>query len=129
MPPMRQQALRKPPFRWRCATAASTRTPPNAVLFITTVNEVARIPPALRGRLEIIDLPGYTEVDKIAIAETYLIPVQNRAAGLTAAPVRFTRGACGRMIRDDPGMSIRQLAARYGAETDDLCLSVLNLSI
>ena len=72
----------------------------SAVLFITTANEVARIPPALRDRLEIIGLPGYTEAEKVAIAETHLIPAQNRAAGLMAAPVRFTRGACRRMIRD-----------------------------
>ena len=72
----------------------------SAVLFITTANEVARIPPALRDRLEIIDLPGYTETEKVVIAETHLIPAQNRAAGLTAAPVRFTRGVCRRMIRD-----------------------------
>ena len=72
----------------------------SAVLFITTANEVARIPPALRDRLEIIDLPGYTEAEKIAIAETHLIPAQNRAAGLTAAPVRFTQGACRRIVRD-----------------------------
>ena len=72
----------------------------SAVLFITTANEVARIPPALRDRLEIIDLPGYTEAEKLAIAETHLIPAQNRAAGLMATPVRFTRGACRRMIRD-----------------------------
>ena len=81
-----------------------------AVLFITTANEVARIPPALRDRLEIIGLPGYTEAEKIAIAETHLIPAQNRAAGLTAAPVRFTRGACRRMIRDYTSeRGIRQL--------------------
>ena len=69
------------------------------VLFITTANEPARILPALRDRLEIIDLPGYTEVEKIAIAETHLIGAQNRAAGLTETPVRFTRGACRRIIR------------------------------
>ena len=82
----------------------------SAVLFITTANEVARIPPALRDRLEIINLPGYTEAEKVAIAETHLIPVQNRAAGLMAAPVRFTRGACRRMIRDYTSeRGIRQL--------------------
>ena len=82
----------------------------SAVLFITTANEVARIPPALRDRLEIIDLPGYTEAEKIAIAETHLIPAQNRAAGLMATPVRFTRGACRRMIRDYTSeRGIRQL--------------------
>ena len=62
------------------------------VLFITTANELARIPPALRDRLEIIDLPGYTEAEKVAIAETHLIEAQNRAAGLTATPVRFALG-------------------------------------
>ena len=81
-----------------------------AVLFITTANEVARIPLALRDWLEIIGLPGYTEAEKIAIAETHLIPAQNRAAGLTATPVRFTRGACRRMIRDYTSeRGIRQL--------------------
>ena len=103
-----------------------------AVLFITTANEVARIPPALRDKLEIIDLPGYTEAEKIAIAETHLIPAQNRAAGLTAAPVRFTRGACRRMIRDyTHERGIRQLTrclqtvcrkVALGLETGDAAL-------
>ena len=104
----------------------------SAVLFITTANEVARIPPALRDRLEIIDLPGYTETEKVAIAETHLIPAQNRAAGLTAAPVRFTRGACRRMIRDyTHERGIRQLTrclqtvcrkVALGLETGDAAL-------
>ena len=81
------------------------------VLFITTANEPARILPALRDRLEIIDLPGYSEDEKVAIARTHLIAAQNRAAGLAATPVRFTPGACRRIIRDytsEPG--VRQLA-------------------
>ena len=81
------------------------------VLFITTANETARIPAALRDRLEIIDLPGYTEAEKIAIAETHLVGAQNRAAGLTAKPVRLTRGACRRIIRDYTSeRGVRQLA-------------------
>ena len=81
------------------------------VLFITTANEPARIPPALRDRLEFIDLPGYTETEKVAIAQTHLVDAQNRAAGLTAAPVRFTAGACRRIIRDYTSeRGIRQLA-------------------
>ena len=104
----------------------------SAVLFITTANEPTRVPPALRDRLEIIDLPGYTEAEKIAIAETHLIPAQNRAAGLTAAPVRFTRGACRRMIRDYTSeRGIRQLTrclqtvcrrVALGLETGDAAL-------
>ena len=81
------------------------------VLFITTANEPARILPALRDRLEIIHLPAYSQTEKVAIAQSHLIEVQNRAAGLGATPVRFTPGACRRIIRDytsEPG--VRQLA-------------------
>ena len=102
------------------------------VLFITTANEPARIPPALRDRLEFIDLPGYTETEKVAIAQTHLIDAQNRAAGLTAAPVRFTAGACRRIIRDYTSeRGIRQLArclqtvcrkVALGLETGDASL-------
>ncbi len=81
------------------------------ILFITTANEPTRIPPALRDRIEIIDLPGYTEAEKVAIAESHLIEAQNQAAGLTDTPVRFTRGACRRIIRDYTNeRGIRQLA-------------------
>ena len=64
----------------------------SGVLFITTANEPARIPPALRDRLEIVGLPGYTEDEKVAIAESHLIGAENRAAGLSATPLRFTKG-------------------------------------
>ena len=64
----------------------------SGVLFITTANEPDRIPPALRDRLEMIELSGYTEAEKIAIAETHLVEAQIRAAGLAATPVWFTRG-------------------------------------
>ena len=102
------------------------------VLFLTTANEPARILPALRDRLEIIDLPGYTEAEKIAIAETHLIGAQNRAAGLSETPVRFTRGACRRIIRRYTSeRGIRQLArclqtvcrkVALGLETGDASL-------
>ena len=102
------------------------------VLFITTANETAEIPPALRDRLEIVELPGYSEAEKVAIAETHLVGAQNRAAGLTAAPVRFTRGACRRIIRDYTSeRGIRQLTrclrticrkVALGLETGDSAL-------
>ena len=86
------------------------------ILFITTANEVSRIPPALRDRLEVVELSGYSENEKVAIGETHLIAAQNRAAGLTATPVRFTRGALRRIIREYTSeQGVRQFARRLQA--------------
>ncbi|MBN1195845.1 MAG: endopeptidase La [Candidatus Aminicenantes bacterium] len=52
------------------------------VFFITTANSVDPIPPALMDRMEIIELPGYTEREKCEIARRYLIPKQAQKAGL-----------------------------------------------
>jgi ATP-dependent Lon protease len=52
------------------------------VLFITTANVLDTIPEALRDRMEIIDLPGYTEHEKVIIAFRYLIPRQAKENGL-----------------------------------------------
>ena len=102
------------------------------VLFITTANDTARIPHALRDRLEIIVLPGYTEDEKVAIAETHLAGAENRAAGLAAAPVRFTPDACRRIIRDytsergvrQLGRCLKKVCRRvaFGLETGDASL-------
>lgn len=81
------------------------------ILFITTANEWTPIPPPLRDRLEVVELSGYTEAEKVAIARTHLVPGENRAAGLTPTPVRITDGALRQIIRDhtsEPG--IRQFA-------------------
>ena len=47
----------------------------SSVLFITTANDVTGIPEALRDRLEIIDISGYTEIEKLEISKNYLIPI------------------------------------------------------
>jgi len=60
------------------------------VMFITTANILDTIPPALRDRLEIIELLGYTQLEKVKIAERYLIPRQISANGLTPDQIRFT---------------------------------------
>ncbi len=68
------------------------------VMFITTANMLETIPPALRDRMEVIELLGYTELEKIKIAERYLIPRQIDANGLKPDQIRFTRKALQRII-------------------------------
>ncbi len=70
------------------------------VMFITTANTMAGIPPALIDRLEIIRLPGYIEVEKLNIARKFLIPKQLTANGLTPGQAVFTKGAIVQLIRD-----------------------------
>jgi len=67
------------------------------VMFITTANVLDTIPPPLRDRMEVLQLLGYTEDEKIKIANRYLIPRQRKAHGLTAEQINITGGAV-RMI-------------------------------
>jgi ATP-dependent Lon protease len=66
------------------------------VMFITTANYLHGIPIPLQDRMEIIQLPGYTEFEKLSIAERYLIPKQKRDNGIQEVPVEFPDDA----IRD-----------------------------
>src|SRR4051812_1288930 len=59
------------------------------VMFITTANYLQGIPIPLQDRMEIIQLPGYTEFEKVSIAERYLIPKQKRDNGIDGVPVDF----------------------------------------
>ena len=68
------------------------------VLFITTANILDTIPPALKDRMEVLRLLGYTEDEKINIANRYLIPRQLDAHGLKKSQLSFTRGAIRRII-------------------------------
>lgn len=70
------------------------------VMFVTTANVVHTIPPALRDRMEIIELSGYTEDEKVKIAKKYLIPRQRDAHGLNSKQVKFTDGAIKHIIND-----------------------------
>ncbi|MGZ6275049.1 MAG: endopeptidase La [Syntrophales bacterium] len=63
------------------------------VIFITTANILDTIPPPLRDRMEVIELPGYTLDEKIKIAERYLIPRQTTANGLNQGQISFTKSA------------------------------------
>ena len=63
------------------------------VMFITTANALHAIPIPLKDRMEVIELPGYTEFDKLQIARAYLVPKQKEANGLTDIDVQFTDAA------------------------------------
>jgi ATP-dependent Lon protease len=63
------------------------------VMFITTANILDTIPPALRDRMEVLQLLGYTLDEKIKIANRHLIPRQRREHGLKSDQISFTRGA------------------------------------
>ncbi len=60
------------------------------VLFITTANVIHKIPPPLQDRMEMIRLPGYTDLEKIKIAALFLIPKQLKAHGLTDKNLIFS---------------------------------------
>ncbi len=70
------------------------------VMFITTANILDTIPPALRDRMEVLELLGYTEDEKINIANRYLIPRQRKAHGLKAEQITFTKGAVKQIISE-----------------------------
>ncbi|MDP2662912.1 MAG: endopeptidase La [Dehalococcoidia bacterium] len=70
------------------------------VMFITTCNILDTVPPALRDRMEVIELPGYIEDEKLHIAERFLVPKQVDENGLTPEQLHFTRGALMRVIRE-----------------------------
>jgi ATP-dependent Lon protease len=69
------------------------------VLFIATGNLLDPIPAALKDRMEIIQLPGYTEQEKIEIGKRFLIPKQTENHGLTARQVEITDEAMVELVR------------------------------
>jgi ATP-dependent Lon protease len=70
------------------------------VFFICTANTLQGIPPALRDRLEIIDLAGYTEEEKLAIARRYLLPKQIKKNGLKGDQLAVSQQAIEQIIRE-----------------------------
>jgi len=63
------------------------------VMFITTANVIHRIPQPLQDRMEIIHLPGYTDYEKLKIAQIFLVPKQLKAHGLKPENIEFTENA------------------------------------
>ena len=70
------------------------------VLFIATANQPETIPPPLRDRMETIRLSGYSEEEKLAIAERYIIPKQITEAGLTANEIVIGREVTRRIVTE-----------------------------
>ncbi len=70
------------------------------VLFIATANILDPIIPALRDRMEVIELPGYIEDEKLHIAQQFLVPKQLEEHGLSRLQLSFTPGALRKMIRE-----------------------------
>jgi len=69
------------------------------VLFITTANSLYDIPAPLRDRMEIIQIPGYTEYEKLKIAKGYLIPKQLKENGLSESDAIFSKNAIHAIIK------------------------------
>jgi ATP-dependent Lon protease len=98
------------------------------VLFIATANVADPIPAALRDRMEFIELPGYTEEDKLEIARRFLVPRQRRANGIEQVPVEipdatlraiigsYTREAGVRNLEREIGAVCRKVARRVAEE-------------
>ena len=69
------------------------------VLFITTANVLDPVPPALRDRMEVLEIAGYTEEEKLKIATDHLVDKQVKNHGLTPEYIRFTPDALRQVIR------------------------------
>jgi ATP-dependent Lon protease len=70
------------------------------VMFITTGNLWDPVPPALRDRMEVIEFPGYTEEEKLKIAQLFLVPKQLKEHGLTEQQAKFTEKGVRTLIRN-----------------------------
>ena len=86
------------------------------VLFITTANVLDPVPPALRDRMEVLELPGYTEDEKLMIAREHLVGRQVPNHGLTDDQITFTEDALRVIIRGyTREAGVRNLEREIGA--------------
>jgi ATP-dependent Lon protease len=100
------------------------------VFFIATANVLHTIPPALQDRLEILNLSGYTEREKLEIAKRHLIPKQCENSGIDCSRVQFTdegiletirhytREAGVRNLEREIGSCLRKIARQFVATSD-----------
>jgi ATP-dependent Lon protease len=107
------------------------------VFFITTANTLSTIPAPLRDRMEIIEIDGYTEYDKVQIAQGYLVPRQVKVNGLQPEEAKFTDDGLKAIIRDftreagvrnlerEVGRALRKVATKI-ATCDEACNVVVD---
>jgi ATP-dependent Lon protease len=86
------------------------------VIFIATANYIGNVPPALRDRMEIIDIAGYTDGDKMQIAKKYLVPRQLKENGLDKSFCVWTPEAIRKIIEDyTREAGVRELERQVGS--------------
>ena len=106
------------------------------VFFITTANTLSTIPAPLRDRMEIIEIDGYTEYDKVQIALGYLVPRQVKINGLQSGEAKFTEDGLKAIIHDftreagvrnlerEIGRALRKVATQIASCNDDTVCDV-----
>ena len=95
------------------------------VLFIATANALDTIHPALRDRMEIIEITGYTQEEKVEIAMRHLVPKQLKEHGLKPSQVKFTRKIIAKVIESYTRESgVRNLERKIGALARHVAKSV-----
>lgn len=95
------------------------------VLFIATANSLDTIQPALRDRMEIIEVTGYTQEEKVEIAKRHLVPKQRKEHGLKANQVRFDKAALVKIIEDYTRESgVRNLERAIGKVIRNIAKSI-----
>ncbi len=95
------------------------------VIFICTANYLENIPPALRDRMELIDIPGYTDNDKLQIAKRYLVPRQLEENGLKKAQCKWNVTALRKTIEDyTREAGVRDLERQIGSVCRSIAATV-----
>jgi ATP-dependent Lon protease len=99
------------------------------VMFITTANVLDNVPGPLRDRMEVIDLPGYTEDEKFEIARRYLVPRQLTANGLTAEQAEISDEALHAIIRDyTREAGVRNLEREIGTVLRSIAMKIAEVT-